>query len=636
MSTVTVSPSGGEAIPSSQLTSSLFGTASGLTAYAQGRINVVDGFIGNLANLVVSLTPPPITPIFPIGAAAPAIEAPVLPTFETPLWNAPGFPVPFTEVLAVGDLDVQPFDIDPPTLNYGTAPPPFVGAVPDAPAVNLSFVDPTLTLNLPAPPSLLSLNIEKFDGMNLPVFNADVPVLTATEPSIREYIPGTSYTSALLEGLKATLLDRITTGGTGLTQEVENAIWDRGREREARSAADAVLAVDQMESLGYAFPPGAFLDARLKITTEMDYVNRGHSREVMIKSAELMLDNVKHALTTSTAFEEMQVTANNQVETRLFEAAKYATEAGISIYNAKVQAYASLVNVYEAKVRAYTAQIQGETAKVDAYRATIAAEEAKAQINTALVQQYRVQADVALSNIEVYKAEIAGIQAKADIERTKVMVFGEQVRGYTAQISAYTAGVEGFRATVQAEATKSEAYKSQVDAFAARVQAVTAIVNARVAAYQGKIAGKTAEYDGYRAAIAGESARVDAIAKRSGVTADAFKAQVSAVGSYNEVLTKQWSATIDQQARISEIGVSVAKANAELYVTTRSLALDAAKTGATVAAQIGAAALNAVNFSGSVSSSESASASVGVSASISQSKSESDSHSTNYNYNASV
>lgn len=636
MSTVRVTPSDGEAVPSAQLTQSLMSTASGLTAYAQGRINVVDGFIGNLANLVISLQPPPIAPEFPIGAAAPAIEVPAIPDFETPLWNAPGFPTAFTETLEVGDLDVQPFDIDPPALNYGTAPPPFVGAIPDAPAVNLTFDDPTLTISLPAPPSLLSLNIEKFDGINLPALDADSPVLTATEPSIREYTPGTGYSSSLLTALKATLEDRITNGGTGLTQEVENAIWDRGREREARTAADAIAAVDQMESLGYAFPPGAYLDARLKITTEMDYQNRGHSREVMIKSAELMLDNIKHALTTSTQVEEMMVNYNNAVENRLFESAKYATEAGVAIYNAKVQAYASLVNVYEAKVRAYTAQIQGETAKVDAYRATIAAEEAKAQINTALVQQYKVQADVALSNIEVYKAEIAGIQTKADIERTKVMVFGEQVRGYTAQIGAYTAGVEGFRATVQAEATKSEAYKAQVEAFAARVGATTAIIDARVKAYQGKLAGKTAEYDGYRAAIAGESARVDAIAKRSGVQADAFKSRVQAVGSFNEVLTKQWAATIDQQGRIAEIGVSVAKANAELYVTTRSLALDAAKTGATVAAQIGAAALNAVNFSGSVSSSESANASVGVSASTSVSKSDANSHSTNYNYNASV
>jgi hypothetical protein len=549
---------------------------------------------------------------------------------------APGFPTAFTGVLDVGDLDIQPFDDNPPELNFGTAPPAFVGNIPDAPAVNLTFTDPTLNVSLPAPPDLISLNIVKFDGLNLPTFDADAPVLTAVEPSIREYVPGPAYASTLLTKLKATLEDRITSGGTGLSQDVENAIWDRGREREFRSKQDAIDALGQMEGLGFAFPPGIYLDARLKIETETNYQNVGHSREVMVKSAELQLDAVKHAITTATSLETMLVDQNNNVENRIFQSVKYATEAGVSIYNAKVQAFGQMVEMYRAKVQIYSALVAAEVSKVDAYRAQIAAEEAKASINRSLVEQYKVQADVALSNVEIYKAEIAGIQAKASIEQTKVAVFGEQVRGFTAQVNAYTAGVEGFRATVSAEATKQDAYKSKVEAFAARVNATASIIEARVKAYEGQIAGKSAEYDGYKAAVAGEAARVDAITKTSSVIADAYKSQVQAVGAYNEVLTKQWQATLDQQQRTAEIGISASKANAELYISTRSLALDAAKTGAQVAAQIGAAAINAVNFSGSVSSSEGYQGVESVSHSDSTSNSNSTGTSTNYNYNSSV
>lgn len=636
MSSVTVSAAGGSATPSASLTTSLLGAASGLVSYAQGRMAAVDSFIASLSGQVLSLQAPSITPEFPGGASAPALAAPDVPDFVAPVWVAPGFPTAFTQVLDVGDLDIQPFDEDPPALNFGTAPPPFVGAIPDAPAINLNFDDPTLQVSLPAPPNLLSLDVMRFDGINLPTFDADDPVLTAVEPSIREYTPGPGYVSDLLNGLKATLEDRITSGGTGLTQEVENAIWDRGREREARTAQDSIQALEQMEGLGYAFPPGAYLDARIKITTEAEYQNRGHSREVMVKSAELMLDNVKHALTTATQLEGQLLDYTNSVENRIFESTKYATEAGIAIYNAKVQAFGAMVEVYRAKTTIYTALVQAETAKVDAYRAQIAAEEAKARINSALVEQYKVQADVALSNIEIYKAEIAGIQTKAEIEKTKVEVFGAQVQGFTAQVNAYTAGVEGFRATVGAEATKQDAYKSKVDAFTARVQATAAIIDARVKAFEGQIAAKNAEYDGYKAAVAGESARVEAITKTSSVQADAYKSRVDAISSYNDVLTRQWSAQIDLQTRVSEIGVSAAKANAELYISTRSLALDATKTGAQVAAQLGAAAINAVNYSGSVSSSESSSASVVASGSTSVSSSSATSTSTNYNYNASV
>jgi len=619
-----------------RLTQSLLGTAGGMVAYAQSRMAAVDSFVTNLTGSVLSLVAPVITPVFPVGGSAPAISIPALPTLDKPVWVAPGFPAAFTGVLEVGDLQIAPFDDNPPTISYGTAPAPFVGTIPDAPGVNLDFEDPTLSITLPSVPDLLSLNVTKFGGMTMPTFDAADPVLTAVEPSIREYTPGAQYTSGLLTGLKSTLEDRIRTGGTGLTQEVENAIWDRGREREARSAADSILALDKMEGLGFSLPPGIYLDARARIITESDANNRGHSREVMIKSAELQLDNVKHALTTAVQLESRLMDYTNAVEQRVFEATRYATEAGVQIYNAKVQAFQAMTDAYRGKVQVYEARIRAEIAKVDAYRAEIAAEEAKASINRALVDQYRAQIDAALSGVEIYKAQIAGIQAKAEIERTKVMVFGEQVRGYTAQVNAYTAGVEGFRATVQAEQTKQQVYQSQVEAFTARVNANARQIESRIAAFQGLIAAKTAEYDGYRAAVAGESARVEGITKTAGVVADAYRAQVQAAGTYNEVLTKQWQATLDQNQRIAEIGVSAAKANAELYITTRSLALDAAKVGAQVSAQIGAAALNAVNFSGSVSSSESYGISNSASNSGSNSTSDSTSNSTSYNYNSSV
>lgn len=597
--------------------------------YAADRTSVVDQFVADMKNAVLTLVAPSITPEFPTGGAAPTVTVPVPPTLDKPVWVSPAIPAAFTEVLDITDLGVEPFDEDPPVLQFGSAPAPFDGAMPDAPGINLAYEDPTLVVNMPPPPSLLTINVGKFSGMTIPDFSEDAPELTLVAPDIREYIPGKQYTSALLTALQTTLEERITNGGTGLNQDVENAIWDRGREREARAQAEALAQLDRMEALGYALPPGIYTDARIKIITETDAAQRGHSREVMVKSAELELDNVKHALTTATQLEGQLIDYTNDTEQRLFESTRYATEAGVSIYNAKVQAYAAMVDVYRAKVQAYEARVRAETAKVDAYRAEVAAEEAKAQVNRALVEQYRAQIDAALSAIEVYKAQIAGIQAKADIERTKVMIFGEQVRGYVAQINAYTAGVEGFRATLQAEQTKQQAYQSKVDAFAARVNASARLVDARVAAYRGRIEAKNAQWDGYRATVQGEASRVEAIARTSGAVADVYRAEVSGVSAYNDLLTKQWQVALEQSQRTAEIGVSAAKANAELYVTTRSLALDAAKTGAQVAAQLGAAALNSVNYSHSVSASNSYSGSD----STSSAQSISESTSTNYNFN---
>lgn len=606
------------------------GDPNGISAYADQQTDAANTFLLRLGDVTAGLTPPVITPSFPEPVQAPIVSMPTAPVVSYPVWTAPTVPETFTEILDINDLGVEPFDVSPPDIVYGAAPSVFSGVGPTAPTVNLSFADPTLSVTLPARPDLLSLQIVPFDGLNLPTFDADDPVLTAVEPTLREYVPGDAYTSALLSALQASLEDRITNGGSGLGPNAENAIWDRGREREARSAAEAIDKLEQMEQLGYAYPPGVFLDARNKIITETDYVDRGHSREVMIESARLELENVKHALTTANSLEGMLIQNANAVEQRLFESCKYASEFGVAVYNAKVQAFGAMVDHYRSKVQVYEAQIRAEVSKVEAYRATVAAEEAKANVNRALIEQYKVEIDAALSNIRIFEAEITGIQTKAEIERTKVMVFGEQVKAYVADINAYTAGVEGYRARIEAEKTKAQVYEVQVGAFKARVDASARTIEARVAAYRGRIDASTARWEGYRAQTQGEAARVDSLTKIQGVQADIYRAEIQGVTSYHEVLTKQWQATLEQSRGIAEIGIGVAKANAELYVTTRSLALDAAKVGATVSSQLGSAAINAINWSTSLSQSRSWGNS--TSFSLSQASSQSISENTNYNY----
>ncbi len=579
------------------------GDPSGTIALANAQVGLANSLALSLVNTAATLVAPTISVDMPIDEVPPALSTPTLPTFDNVVWYAPGLPAAFSGSVDIEGLMPAPFDEDAPVLSFPTAPAAFSEASPTEPGVDLSFVDPTLTVNLPAPPNLLSISIAPFGGLTLPTFTATDPVLTAVAPSIREYVPGAQYTSSLLTALRTSLEARITTGGTGLNQDVENAIWDRGRERESRSQREAIDRLEQMEGMGFTLPPGVYLDARVKIITETDYAERGHSREVMIKSAELELDNVKHALTTAAQVEASLISYTNQVEQRLFESTKYATEAGVAIYNAQVQAFGELVRVYATKVQIYEAQIRGEIAKVEAYKAQIEAESAKAQVNTALVQQYRVQAEVALSSIEIYKAQIAGIQAKADIERAKIEIFGEQVRAYSVKVNAYTAGVEGFRASIEAERTKQQAYQSAVEAFRAQVDAGGRQIDARVAVYKSTIDAKNIEWEGYKATVAGESARVDGLVKGNQALADIYKAQVTGQSSFNDTLTKQWQATIERNGRSAEVAVSVARANSELYVTSRNLVSDAARVSGSIVAQLGAAALNAMNWSNSISNS---------------------------------
>lgn len=603
----------------SPIITNLFGDPAQVAAYAAEMIDDTQDYVRDLRLVTQDLVPPVIDPNFPEPDAAPAPITTSPPSMQAVVWTAPAPPASFSRALDIGSFLPAPFDDDPPSLIFPGAPDSFGEAIPAAPGIDTTYVMPDLTVSLPAAPSLLSLTTYAFGGVTVPTFTEEAPTLTLVAPSVREYTPGAAYTSGLLSAVQAELQDRIVNGGTGLNPDVEQAIWDRAREREARANAVALADLERMETLGYTFPPGVYVDARLKIATETAYTAAGLSRDIAIKQAELEMQNVVQALQQATTLEGTLINYANAVEQRLFDSAKYATEAGIAIYNAGVQAYIAYVDTYKAKVAAYEAQIRGELAKVEAYRAQIAAEEAKAQINTALVQQYRVQADVALSAIEIFKAQVGAIQARADIEKLKVMIFGEQVRAYSAQVNAYTAGVEGYRASIQAEGVKQEAYRTSVQAYTAQVEAGVKQADAKIEEFKALLGEKTQQWDAYRAAYAAEAERARAITATNSTATEAYRATIAGTSAYNELLTKQWQVSLDQAQRVAEIGVAAAKTNAELYMTTRSLALDAAKVGASVSAQLGAAALNAVHWSQSYSGSQSESSSLSVSYSYSAS-----------------
>ena len=580
-------------------------------------------YIATLGDVAGEMIPPNIQVGEVATPAVPSFLETTRPELGTIQWTLPGFPAVFDENLDVANLLPEPFDQDPPRLVFPAPPLPNFGEVPDAPGVNLPGGDPQLNLNLPAPPNLLNIDVAKFDGIQLPSIDPDAPEFTVAAPSIREYVPGVGYSSSLLGALQDALQDSIVNGGTGLNPDIENAIWDRAREREYKQANDALLDLERMETMGYTMPPGVYMDSRVKVQTELSKNIAGQSREVMIKQAELELQNVQQALQTAQVVEAKNLDINNAVEQRSFESARYATEAGVAIYNGAVQAYGAVIEAYRAKIAIYESQVRAELGRVEAYKAEVSAEQAKAQINQARVDQFRTMTDAALSAVEVYKAEIDGIRTKAEIERLKIDIFGAQVRAHGNKVNAYTAEVEGFRAALGAETAKQEAYQSSVNAYGAQVEASAKAVDARIAEFGAKLQAKESEWQGYTSLAQVESDRVRALAAKNEAVARMFQADAGANASYNDVLAKQWASQTQLAINAANVALEEAKANAELYVTKRSMISDAAKVGATVSAQMAAAAISANNFSTSVSMSKAQSDSKSVASSFSRSLSES-------------
>lgn len=553
---------------------------------------------------------------------APVLNTPLAPILTPITYSAPALPSPLTGDFTVDTVLPDAFDEDSPEFTLTTPPTALSITAPTAPAVTTSFDDPgELVVGMPAAPALLGISIHEFDGITLPEFTEDAPTIDLIAPSMLSYSPGAAYSSSLMTLLQSTLYTRIHDGGTGLPAPVENAIWERGYEREQRSAADAISKLEQMEAMGFAFPPGVYIDARLKVATETDAALKGHSREVMIKQAELEQTNILKAIESGIQLEGEWLRTWDKTEQRRFEAIKFEMEGQISLFNARVSAFQGMTEAYKAKISAYEARIRAETTKVDVYRAQVAAEQAKAQVNDALVQQYKVQSDIALSAIEIYKAKVDSIKVRAEIERLKIDVFRGQIEAYVAQQNGFTAQVEAYKALVGAEAAKQDAFKARVQAYAATVEAAAKSIDAEVAVLKARIDAKQIEYEGYKAAIQGETARIEGLSRFNDSTTERFKAEIQGSSAFNDALVKEWAAQIDFAKGKADLALTVAKANAELRSQQVGLMADVLKAQGSLIGQIGAAALSAYNIS--ASSSVSGNTSYSRSSSDSTSRSES-------------
>lgn len=573
----------------------VYGSSSSMFTLAQELVASTETFAERLSS--IQFNAPVINPNFPTIAASPTVQTATQPQLQTVAWTVPAQPAPFNGVLNITSLIPGPFSGLAPVLNFPNPPLPFSGAAPQTPTVDLNFTFPTPTVTLPTPPNLLTLDVVNFNPFNIPTFDVSVPTLQIAAPNLIAYQEGAAYTSTLLTQLETDLMNALSEGTwTGLPLPIETNLWDAAREREYRQMADGLADLERMESLGYAFPPGVYINARVKMQTEMQNTTAGLSRDIAIKQAELILENITKAREIATDLEGKLISYQNDVYNRALESAKFLTEASINLYNASIQAYSAELKGYETQAMVYDTQMKGIQVQIQQLQAQIEFENTKANINTALVNQYRTQVEAADLTLQVYDLQIKIVQTQAEIQKIIVDIFGAQIQAYVGQINAYNAQVEAYKAQAETQGVIENVYKTQVDAYAATVQAGVAEADALVKQYEGQIEAYKAQLSGYTAALQAMVEQARAASLFNEAQAQVFSAEVQAVSSYNGTLTAQWEAVMREQLQITQIGVSAAEANGKLYEAAASLAEDAAKVGAQVNAQLGAAALGAIHW----------------------------------------
>lgn len=587
--------------------------------------------IGKTLDLVKVLTSTayftPFTVAFPgiSVSSAPVPTIPSDPQLDIVKWKVPDAPVAFkTKPPDISKLFPVPFTATPPTLNFGNAPGAFSGSIPGAPTIDLNFTYPKIDpIEIPPVPQLLNLNVIDFNPIDIPKFTGEVPVFTIQAPTPVNFTEAQQYDSELLDLIRDEMTSALTTDtDIGLSASVQQAMWDAAREREFRSQADALADLGRLESMGFNLPSGIYLDARLKIQNETAFTTIGLSRDIMVKQAELRLENVTKIREQAITLESQLITYANQIQQRAFESAKYQTEAMISIYNSKVQAYSAQVEAFKATIQVYETVIRGIEAEIEQLKARISYEQTKAQINETLVATYKAQIDAAVATLEVAKVQVQIIQTEAQVEKTKIDAYVAQIQGFVATVNAYTAEVEGYKANVEAQGVIESVYKTQVDAYTSQVQASAAEADTLFKGYDAQVKAYEVTLEVYKTNLEAMVQQVEAAAKYNQFLIASYSAKAQTLSSFNEVLVKEWEATNTIALQTAEVITKTAEANVQLQISQRQITEEAIKGATEVMAQLGAAALGAIHWSSTANYSDSAS----FNSSLSVSNSTSDDH----------
>lgn len=540
---------------------------------------------------------PPSLPSLPSAPSLPEIN------FVDP-GNRPSAPTVAEPTLAFDD-----FTEAAPSLDLPAAPTVSYGAIPTVPTLSDVALPDAPVVDMPVAPTLMGLATVAFGGVDMHedwLANLqNVPQLQLASPTPYSYSPGPQYASELLSTLQAKLAERMQ-GGTGLSAAVEQAIWDRARDREtaaAQSNIDEVMRVN--EALGMPLPSGA-LSAQLRDAQQAYYDKLSEmSRDVAIKQAELEQANLKDTIAAGMQLEGQLIDYSYKIERLAFEnAVQYAANA-IQVYNSQVEQYKALLMGFQTYSANYKTLIDGELAKVEAYKAQLQAEQIKAEINTTLVAQYRATIEAQMAQVEIYRAQLGGAQALVSLEQAKIAAAGEQIRAYVAGINAETSKVEAYKASVQAEATKVEVYRTKVQAFATKVGAQAEEARVQLGYYNTKIQTYAAQWEGYRSAVAAEQARMSALAAQSGALLDGYKAAAAATEAAAGVQLRQWESNIKQYEAGMQLTLQTAKINSDNIIATNNARLDASKVGAQVFAQLASSAYGMAHASTNLSGGQS-------------------------------
>lgn len=597
---------------------------------------IVTNVMADASNMAVAAQANALDAITSLGSfqlALPMLAVPdiPIPTINVPtLGSTPAEPSGMTGTFptlpsapTIGTLDTVALGAEPefavasPLLIDVPLPDPLAAVLPSAPTLGAVAMPVEPGFVLPSVPTMLALNIPGAPVLDIPTFT-DILAAAPLAPTETFTWAEVTYDTAMLGLLNSRLTDMVAGASTGLTPAVEDAIWQRGRDREALLTQKAIGEAQRMfAARGFSMPDGTL--ARIIQQALQDSLGRDAalSREVMIKQGELEQSNFQFAFNSAIQLETLLLGHFNTVQSRALEAAKFTFDAVLQVFAAKVQLYQADAQAFGIKADVFKTQLQAALAQLDIYRAELEGQRLVGELNGQLVSQYVASLQGVKTTVEVYSTRVEAARLQIEAQKQQVEIFSAQLVGYDSQVKSKASEYEAYATRVKAELTKVQMFGEEVGAYKSRVEAYGTLVNAKLGVqtldfkqlqefplelYKQQVltyqTGVAAEAERVKTLVNLFEGRVRAFGTLEGAKAAQVGAQVEAVRATTAVYTSQ-----------AQLALQAGESNLKLAVTAAETAQASLRAAGQVSGQLAAAAMAARNVSASIQQSDSNSSS---------------------------
>lgn len=587
------------------------------------EIPQISALLGNVTATVsgfvkpVSPVEPEITTKFPIAPA------------DAVLKDVDEFTIDDVPLFTTEEPDIR--EITPVTRFDKSAPvigdlPNRTNAIPDKPNTDLPTKKPLRAITLPTPPNTIIVD-----------FKGAIPGELDPAPDANFTYNEDAYSSTLLSTLNTALLNQVNhIASTGLNSDIEDQIWNRGRERTTEVMLGQIIQVKRAVSAsGWPQPIGAEIEAISKAGQNADDADITESRNIAIAQAELELKNFQFAFSQAIVLEGQLINHNDQVANRALDAAKYAIQAAIDLYSLKVAYFNANIELYKAQAQVYRDKIQAELIKLEVYKTELEGQKLISELNSQDIANYRAQIDAVLAVYELYKSELESVKILLEQDALTLQQFESRIKGFAEEIKAKSLEYEGYKSELSGENIKVQMHDTLANAFGKKIDGFRSVVDARKTKQDADIMVRQTipleqlkvRAGVYKSGVDGESKRVDSLNNIYKTRADVF-----------DIKTKGETARVDGEVKVQEqeiswleiqanVEIESLKGNISAMLAKLELLAGSKEAIARIQSQLAASFGSSVNYSAGISNNRSQSWANNVTASQSASVGETWTHS---------